>query len=203
MLASKLLRQFNANPIDYVDERFVNVVSSRAISLVNALLYLYPRMIAVDANFLTFDQSSNSLYYDETKTGNEDETALQPLPLDSSSFGRGFCFVVHTVEKVFIWISPSVNPNYLRAAFGVNSVEELTDGSFNIYQLPILQTPQSVVIQNVVNSCYVLSGRYLPVEIIPPGSPRESIFSDILVDMIPVKGSNLTAFIAEMTSSMH
>ncbi|KAK8893671.1 hypothetical protein M9Y10_022098 [Tritrichomonas musculus] len=204
MFASKLLRQFNANPIDYVDDRFLNVIKVRAISMVNALLYLYPRMIAVDASFLSFDQSTNSLYYDETKVNNEDtDASTQPLPLDSSSFGRGFCFVVHTMEKVFIWISPSVNLNYLRAAFGVNSIEDLTSGNFNIYQLPTLQTPQSIIIQNVVNSCYMLSGRYLPVEIIPPGSPREAIFSDILVDMIPVKGSNLTAFIAEMTSSMH
>lgn len=204
MLASKLLRQLNGNPVDYADERFASVVQVRAISLVNTLLYLYPRMIAVDANFLSFDSSTNSLYYDESKRNEEENSeALQPLPLDSSSFGRGFCFVVHTMEKIYIWISPSVNANYLRVAFGVNSVDELTGGNFNIYQLPTIQTPQNAIIQNVINSCYILSGRYLPLEIIPPGSPREAIFSDILVDMIPVKGSNLTAFVAEMTSSMH
>lgn len=209
ILASPIVRQIpNKSPYDVIDTRIANIVTARALSLTSALLYLYPRMIAVDASFLSFDSSTNSFFYDENKITNNDlntscPQSTQPLPLDSTSFGRGYCFVVHTIEKIFVWISPSINLNYLRAAFNVSSLEELSNGSFNLSAVPVLQTPQNAIIQQVINSCYTLSGKYLPTEIIPPGSPRENVFADILVDAIQVMGSNLTAFVASTGTTLH
>ncbi|OHT07564.1 Sec23/Sec24 trunk domain containing protein [Tritrichomonas foetus] len=171
MLASKLLKQHN-NIRENIDDRVENIIQVRSMSMTNALLYLYPQMIAAD-------QSSD------------------PLPLETGSFGKGSCFVVHTINQILIWISPNISQDYLQNVFGVSSADQLPTS------LPTIETPQSKQLHEIINGCYLLSGKYLPIEIIPPGSPRESVFSELLVDVIPVKGSNLAAFIAEMTSSLH
>jgi hypothetical protein len=52
----------------------------------------------------------------------------------------------------------------------------------------------------LINDCYALSGKYLPVNIIPAGDQREEVFRDILVDMRTDGGGDLKAFISQMTT---
>ena len=182
MLCCKMLRpaqSFNQSKQkilsrgEIVDERYNNILPIRSLSLTNTILYLYPKMIATDAS------------------------STPTLPLDSTSFSIGSCFLVHTIDKIYIWISPNINPEYLQNTFGVSDVSQIPE------QVPQTGTPSNAQLLELINQCYTFSGKYLPIEIIPPGSPRESIFSEILVDMIPVNGGNLAAFISEMTSLVH
>ncbi|OHT11430.1 Sec23/Sec24 trunk domain containing protein [Tritrichomonas foetus] len=83
-----------------VDGRMSTIIKLRAISLIDLLLYLYPRMYAID--------TSNS-----------------PLPLSYSSFGLGCCFVFHTVDRIYIWVNNGATPEYLMGAFGVNAIEQV------------------------------------------------------------------------------
>jgi hypothetical protein len=154
LLGSELLRH---------DAKLVALMSARTYSLVNCLLYLYPRLFAVD-------------------------TADGPLPLVQESFGRGRVFLAHTVDRLFVWVSPECPQDVVAAFFGREGV---------VGEVPQLETEESRRINEMIGDCYALSGRYLPVEVIPPGSQREAVFAQILVDGSVAAGTNMDAFLRE------
>jgi len=151
-----------------VDGRMSVIIGLRSISVNDLLLYLYPKMYALDSDVKT------------------------PLPLSGQSFSYGSCFLVHTVEKIYIWVSNSVSQEFLSNVFGVQSFEQLPS------ELPTLENPTNVEVHNLLNECWSFSGHYLPIEIIPQQSPRESIFADILVDDSTACGSNLSQWMNEI-----
>jgi hypothetical protein len=113
------------------------------------------------------------------------------LPLVGDSFTCGTIFLVHTLAAIHIWIRAEVNPQVLRAFFGRETVPQ---------EVPQIQTPENQKLNQLINDCYALSGKYLPVDIIPAGDPREEVFRDILVDMRTDEGGDLKAFISQMTT---
>ena len=162
LLCSPLLRP----NITSLDVRYSTILKVRSFSLQDSLLYLYPRMFAVDGP----------------------ET---PIPLASESFGHGNIILVHTQDKLFLWISPGAQPDQLQKYFGCQSFESLPT------EVPQLQTPENQHLNALITDCYTLSRRYLLLEIIPPGSPRESIFAELLVDMSQISGSDMSSFVLE------
>ncbi|OHS94927.1 Sec23/Sec24 trunk domain containing protein [Tritrichomonas foetus] len=97
LLCSPLLRRGVAGG---ADTRMHHVIQLRAVSLPNALLYMYPRFYAID-----------------TKTGE--------LPLENAAFCAGSVFLAHTLKRIYIWVSPSATPETLMNIFGVSSLDAL------------------------------------------------------------------------------
>jgi hypothetical protein len=116
------------------------------------------------------------------------DSADGPLeaPLVAESFGLGLVFVVHAQFRVFVWVNPALSPEGIKAYFGSERIGE---------DLPVIETQENATLQNVILGCYQLSERYLPVEIIPPGSERESIIGELLVSMSTQSGTDLEGFI--------
>jgi hypothetical protein len=147
-----------------VDGRMTELVNARAFSLMDALLYLYPRMFATDGN-------------------------SSALALTMDAFGAGNVIVVHTFARIFVWVSPNASHEIIREFFGEDEVgtelkETGSEGNGKLHTL--------------INECYAMSGRYLPVEVIQVGSARESVFADILVDVAKEGGGDLEAFLREL-----
>lgn len=142
-----------------VDGRMSNLILLRSINITNLLLYLYPRMFSLDSN------------------------EYELLPLTGQSFGHGNCFLVHTINRIYIWISQSVSTEFLMNTFNVNDFNnEMPQNVENLN----LNTHEYEKLRELINDCWVLSGCYLPVEIIKQGEPRESVFGEILVDDLNV-----------------
>lgn len=101
--------------------------------------------------------------------------ADEPIPLSTQSFAMGNIILVHRYNRVLVWISPATPPEKLRAFFGCGSSQELPT------EVPQISTPENQHLNDMINRCHMLSRRYLPVEVIPPGSPREAVFGEIIV----------------------
>lgn len=148
LLSSTLLRQRRElRDIDRKMEACYNIQSS---SLADTLLYLYPRLIAVD-------------------------TGTAELPLTAESFAAGHCFLLHTNRCIYVWVSPAAPKEYLEAVFGVTDAAALPSEL-----PPLRDTPASSALHQRVRECYELCARYLITEVIAPGSPSERILSDII-----------------------
>lgn len=157
------------NPIG-VDGRMSEIIGLRSIGINDLLLYLYPRMFATD--------SEN----------------VMPLPLTGQSFANGNCFLVHKNDKIYIWISQNVSPQYLQNTFGASSLENVPEN------VPTLDTRENKALNDLIRDCWSLSGHFLPTEIITQGNPREAIFGEILVDDSTASGSPLSRWINEIKS---
>jgi hypothetical protein len=118
----------------------------RQAPLFEVLLWLYPRMIALD-----------------TKT--------EEIPCEGESFGAGSVFLFHTTEKVYIWIGMEANREYLARVFGSDDVR----------CVPELETEENRYVRGRIQECYALSRRFLPVEVIQQGEPREELIGKLLV----------------------
>ena len=167
LLCSKLLRP--RTELCDIDKKMEICYNIQSWSFIETLLFIYPRMFAVDTN-------------------------TEELPLNQESFSYGFCFLIHTQNRIYIWVSPSISQQYLKNVFGVNSVSELTQEL-----KPQNDTNESKILYERINQCYQLSSRYLPIEVIPPGSPNEYLFNDFLVDCSKACGTNLQAFTTQFT----
>lgn len=133
------------------DGRMMAIIDFRAASIVEICLRFYPRFFAID-------------------------THQGPFGLTTESFARGTSFLLHTFDKIYIWISQGATPEYLMDAFGVDSLANLPN------EVPNTQTPENTYLQELIQQCMTISQRYLPVEVIPQGDPREAIFGEALID---------------------
>jgi drug/metabolite transporter superfamily protein YnfA len=113
----------------------------------------------------------------------------QLLPLTAESFALGRCFVLHTIDHVIVWIARDIDEKWLGEAFGIGHFEELpTD-------VPVIETEASLRLNSIIRSCWELSGRYLPVLIVPQGDPRETVVGALLVDDSVASGRNIADWI--------
>jgi hypothetical protein len=94
--------------------------------------------------------------------------------------------LVHSFDLIYVWVNPEAPPTIIWAFFGSDTLPR---------EVPQLDTRENVRLNEVITECYAMSGRYLPVEVIPPGDPREAIFGDILVDVSVASGGDLASFI--------
>ena len=168
LLRSPLLR--HDRPSGSVDIRYATLVRARAMSFFDSILFMYPRMIVVDSS-------------------------PTPVPLSTQSFANGNIIVVHTYDRILLWISPDTHPEKLYHYTGCTCTSELTS------EVPTLSTPENEQLHDTLNKCHTLSRRYLPVEIITPGSPRESVFNSIILDMGP-EGPTIHEFLVEFTGQL-
>lgn len=115
------------------------------------------------------------------------------LPLTQQSFYSGNVFVFHTYNRILIWVSPATTPDQLSDIFGVSSLDELP------LNLPQTGTPINSQLHEKINECYMISGRYLPHEIIRGGnnSEREFQVSGLLLDDNNSSGSSMDAFLSQ------
>ena len=153
-----------------VDGRMSQIIMLRSSNITNTLLYLYPRMFSFDSNAL--------------------------LPLTSTSFGQGTAFLIHTYNKIYIWISNSVDQSLLMNCFGCKRLEDLPI-SFPSDEAKT-DSIEYLKLKSLISNCNELSGKYLPVEVIGQGSNRETVFSEIIIDDSTVSGSNLSLWIQNM-----
>lgn len=158
---------FNQTESNLVEAKMTYLIFLRFICPTDLVLLLYPRMFVLNEN-------------------------PQILPLTSSSFSAGTCFLVHTFSIIYIWVSPNVDNNFLQSAFGISNVSELPS------QIPKLGTNLNLIIHQVLSDCWTFSRRYVPVEIIPPGSSKESVFRSILVDDLKDLGADLHNWFSDL-----
>lgn len=149
LICSRILS--NIHPLG-VDGRMVTLIELNEISIIDVLLFLYPRLFLVD------------------------ESKFSILPLRKSSLLNGSCFLFHTYNKIFVWIKKSSSSSYLKNAFGFDSIEKVQS------EVPKLETQENKILHQLINNCWSFSGHFLQTEIICEGNPRESIFSEFLVD---------------------
>ena len=100
----------------------------------------------------------------------------QLVPLNSQAFGVGSCILVHALDAIYVWISSAVSPDYLQKTFGVSNIADVPA------EVPVLTTQENTNLRALFDFCWNFSGRYLPVEIMTQGDPREAIFGTILRD---------------------
>jgi hypothetical protein len=91
---------------------------------------------------------------------------------------------------VFVWINPECSEELVRAFFGAPEIPA---------EVPQTGTAENTKLNKLIDECCAWSRRYLPVEIIPPRSPREAVFADVLVDASAESGSDLNVFLSEIT----
>jgi hypothetical protein len=115
------------------------------------------------------------------------------VPLTASSFGIGNCFLVHRHSCVIVWIGANAASDWLQDAFGVSSLVEVPP------QVPSLGTQANTDLNAAIQECWALSGRYLPVTVIPQGDPREGIFKQILVEDSMLAGEIFSEWRNHMT----
>jgi hypothetical protein len=88
-------------------------------------------------------------------------------------------FLFHLPYRILIWISSAVDPLYIEDAFGVPTLESLPA------EVPKLDSKESEDLNARIGECWEISGRYLPVEIIAQGNPKEAEIASLLVDTQP------------------
>jgi hypothetical protein len=83
-----------------VDARMAQLLATRAMSVTQLLLFMYPRMIPLDG-------------------------AHAVLPLTRRSLDAADCFLFHTWNRIVIWVKRSAAPELLMEGFGVRRIEEI------------------------------------------------------------------------------
>jgi hypothetical protein len=106
------------------------------------------------------------------------------LPLTKRSLGVATCLVVHCWDRIRIWVSRTANPAFIQAAFGVGGADELPK------ELPALDNPVSHDLNVLIQRCWILTGKFLAVEIVAEG--EDSWFREALVDDSTACGADLT-----------
>jgi len=92
-----------------------------------------------------------------------------------------------------IWVSAACDMEFVRAAFGVESLDQLAG------DVPTLETPENEIVRRKCQECWEVSRRYVPVIVIAQGDPRESVLSGILVDSQPANPvASLDVWIREL-----
>ena len=122
------------------------------------------------------------------------DTMQGPLPLANSSIEAGGVFLVHCIDRILIWVTDRATPEYLQSVFGCSNNHELPS------QLPQLQTPEALALQEVINESMQISARYLPVTIFAQGDPLQNVFSKIIIDDRSPDHNGLDSWIAENRS---
>jgi hypothetical protein len=102
MHAISVLPMAAPGPPSAADRKMIDVLATRSSNCVDFLLWIYPRMFALDTN-------------------------EGPLPLVSESFALGSVFLFHTHASIIIWISQNVDETYLSDAFGVDGFDAIRE----------------------------------------------------------------------------
>jgi hypothetical protein len=144
-----------------IDWLVTEVIRLRSMSVAGTLLWLYPRMFAMD-------------------------TGSGALPLTAAALATGCCFLVHTDNRILIWVRHGVDEEWLAEVFGVRTMQEIV----NVTDVQMLE--RSANVRSLLNHCWTVSGQYLPIVIIPEGDPREIVFRTVLVDDSRESGGNLS-----------
>jgi hypothetical protein len=107
------------------------------------------------------------------------DTDVGPLALVSESFGDGSVFLFHLPSRILMWISSAADQIYIQDAFGVPDLGSLPD------EVPKLDSKESEDLNRRIEECWDISGKYLPVEILVQGNPKEVEIASLLVDTQP------------------
>jgi hypothetical protein len=114
------------------------------------------------------------------------------VPLTATSFAAGNCFLVHMHSRIILWVASGAGADWLREAFGTESLKEIP------LEVPTIATAVNADLNTMIEECWTISGRYLPVTIIPQGDPREDIFNQILVEDSTIGGAAFSEWMKEI-----
>jgi hypothetical protein len=115
-----------------------------------------------------------------------------PMPAAESSFARGNVFVVHCWDRVYVWVGAGATQDWLEEAFGARELAPLPA------VVPELAGNANKAIRKIIDEAWGLSGKYLPVEVIGQGDPRQQAFSELLVDEAGPGGPSLADWMARL-----
>lgn len=94
LTVSKLIQEAN------ITRRLVLMVNARCMSVIDTILFLYPRLLIVDNGPII-------------------------LPLAAESFSAGSVFMLHGANKIVIWVNEQCSAEYLFDAFGITDLSQL------------------------------------------------------------------------------
>jgi hypothetical protein len=115
-----------------------------------------------------------------------------PLPLTAASFATGRCFLAHGEDRIWIWVGEGVAGDWMESVFGVGSLAELAGIG------RVSEGEGSAALRELIGACWEICGRYLQVEVIVQGDPREAVFNEMLVDDARDCGGDLAEWSAEL-----
>ena len=142
-----------------VDKRMENCLWIRSANITEILLYLYPRLYAIDFH------------------NTELESCV--LPLENNSFSSGSLFLFHTENHIYIWVAKTIPKDFIEAIFGVSEFHLIPKA------IPQLNTPENQYIRNIMQLCFNLSRKYIPNQVIKQNDEEETKISHFLIDSFP------------------
>lgn len=150
-----LLHSLLANPILNstlnIDEKMTNIMRLRSIKTIDLLLFFYPRLFSLTSPICLSQ-------------------------LKRSSLDTGNCFLLHTYNKIYLFIKDTMDSNDMKQLFGNDPIQN------HLTMIPTLQTPENEQLHALLNDCYKMSGNFLDFEFIFSGTSKEKEFYDFFVD---------------------
>ena len=116
------------------------------------------------------------------------------LPLNFNSFEGQNIMIFHTDSRIFVWASYNTPHDLSLQIFG-NPDPQTLDTT-----LPNLENPQNQNLHKIIEDCYTISQKYLPVEVVSASSPKISLLQTLLRDQTNTFGSDLNGFLVEIGS---
>ncbi|SCP04894.1 protein transport protein Sec24A, putative [Plasmodium ovale] len=134
--------------------------------------YFYPRMF--------------SLHNLEKHHGNCDENNSILLPdtisLTCENMTQDGCYIVEDGENIIMWIGRSVNPQWVYAVFGVQTLEQL-NSEYAENHIGSSGNPSGVQILNIINALRKMrTPSYMRLQVVKQGDPMEYKFFSCLIE---------------------
>jgi hypothetical protein len=106
------------------------------------------------------------------------------LPLITPVLSAYPICVIHMVDRIFVWVGENADSGDIAQLFG----GEVTA------QIPQLETATNFAVRRIIDNCWALSARYLPVSVIRPGDRRVALIMRYLMESDDVKNTPYEAW---------
>jgi hypothetical protein len=99
-----------------------------------------------------------------------------PVPLVVPALTAYPISVIHMADRIFVWIGSNADPA---------DVEQLL-GGVTMDQVPELDNPANAALRAIIEGCWALSGKFLPVRVLRPGDGRLALLTKYLAQSADV-----------------
>ncbi|KAK9850464.1 hypothetical protein WJX84_009840 [Apatococcus fuscideae] len=126
------------------------------------------------------------------------EPARLPLPIGAISAAKVLADGVYLLENgafVYIYIGPDVPAELQRQLLGVDSIEDVSQEKAVPLPLPVLQTPFSQAVHEILHALRTKRTSFMAVEVIKRGGYTEAAFQSALVEDRSPAGSSYVEFL--------
>jgi hypothetical protein len=94
------------------------------------------------------------------------------VPLIVSALDGYPISVIHMVDRLFVWVGGNADTADVEQLFGTQTAT----------QVPELDNPLNATLREIIEGCWALSGKFLPVRVLRPGDGRIALVTQYLVE---------------------